>query len=126
MGSLAKVGAKKASNALREGYGAARDNYPEAKRQVKSAYSKADKLATRSLDYAERVRDNASESSLFKETEAHEYSENLLLGRDHERKEHKKKKRHSGGQHITVNVNSGRRKKKKRVGSNRHSGFSLI
>lgn len=116
MGSVARSGAKKAGNAVREGYGVARDHYPQVKNQVKGAYTKANELANRGLDYAVKVRDNASESSLLKIHE--EY-------RRPKRRDHKHKRHGAGGQNVTVNVNVGGRKKRKR-GPSRKSGFSLI
>ncbi len=124
MGHLAKVGAEKANQAVQEGYANAKAEYPQVKAKVKGAYEKADKLASRGMDYAVRVRDNASESPLFRETERHEHSENMLFSSSHERRERKRKHKHGGGQSIVINVNSGGRKKKRR--RNKRSGFSLI
>jgi hypothetical protein len=122
LGHVAKVGAKKAGNAFREGYGVAKDHYPQVKEQVKDAYGKANSLADKGADYAVRVRHNASESPLLRsyeeEGERHEHEHR------HKRKHHRQ--RSEGGQNVTINlnVNGGRRKRKR--GQSRNSGFSLI
>ncbi len=133
MGSLAKTGVEKAGRVVKSEYNHAKAEYPETKRKVGKAVAKADRIANRGLDYAERVRDNASESSLFKETESHhgrhEQSERFFIGADYERAEHRRprnnKRRHSG-QTIVINVNGNSGRKKKRQRSNNQAGFSLL
>lgn len=111
MGSLAKQGASRASEAVKAEYHQAKEHYPENKRRIKKAVAKADKWAGKSLDYATRVRDNANKSS--------------FLGASPEKPVHYKKvNRKRGGQTVIIYVNSSGRKKKRKQHNN--SGFSLI
>jgi hypothetical protein len=127
MGNLAKVGAEKAGQAVKEGYSEAKTNYPEVKHRVGKAAQKANRAANRGMDYAVRVRNNASESQLFKEPAAthgrHEESERFFMGPAYEKAEHKRHKR--SGQTFVINVNNTGRKKKRKH-QDRRSGFSLI
>ena len=128
MGSLAKTGASRVGQAVKEEYQQAKEEYPEVRRRAGKAYNKAGKIANRGLDYAERVRNNASESKLFGDTTSHsrhEKSERSFFGSDYEEAEHRKPSR--SGQTIVIHVNGkGNRRKKKRQHTNRRSGFSLI
>ncbi len=111
MGTLAKQGASRASEAVKAEYHQAKEHYPENKRRIKKAVAKADKWAGKSLDYATRVRDNANKSS--------------FLGASPEKSPHHKKvNRKRGGQTVIIYVNSSGRKKKRKQHNN--SGFSLI
>jgi hypothetical protein len=128
MGTLAKQGASRASEAVKAKYHQAKEHYPENKRRIKKAVAKADKWAGKSLDYATRVRDN-TEKSIFLNSKAvhrrHEASEQFLIGSNYERAEHHKPRRRGNVQTIVININNDRRKKK-RKSQNKRSGFSLI
>lgn len=124
MGRVVKSGANKA-------VGAAVAAAPEVKHQLGQAKYKAERLADRGLNYAERVRDNATESSLVAGVESnarHEHAEQFLIGNSYERAEHHGKRKHKAinkrQQTIVIHVNSKGRKKRKR--KTLKSGFSLI
>lgn len=111
MGSLAKQGASRASEAVKAEYHQAKEHYPENKRRIKKAVAKADKWGGKSLNYATRVRDNANKS--------------IFLGASPEKPvHHKKVNRKRGGQTVIIYVNSSGRRKKRKQHNN--SGFSLI